>query len=110
MFKKLTTYLIIIVFHAGLLSNPAMAFYYESSFGLQTNLPINLSGGGGALNSAVDSILHPSGSTTITQVNKGSEKEQETRATVGEGEIIIGGKEVSEENGNTELLASLNRD
>ena len=41
--------------------------------------------------------MHPSGSTTITQKDVGAEKEQETRATVGEGNITIDGKEATEE-------------
>ena len=80
---------------------------YESGWGIQTNLPIDLSGEGGALGIAKDSILHPKGSTKITNKRKGQEKEQETRATIGEGTITIDGEEQGED---SVLLASLNRD
>jgi filamentous hemagglutinin len=80
---------------------------YETGFGIQTNLQINLSGESGPLNNAVDSILYLGGSTTITSKNTGHEMEQETRATVGEGTIIIDGEK---QNGDGELIASLNRD
>jgi hypothetical protein len=61
----------------------------------------------GFIDNAVDAVLHPSGSTTITVKNTGHEMEQETRATIGEGEITIAGELQAEE---SELLASLNRD
>jgi hypothetical protein len=62
---------------------------------------------GWALDITKDSILHPGGSTTITNKNVGHEMEQETRATIGEGEISIGGEIQGEA---SPLLASLNRD
>ncbi len=88
---------------------------YESGWGIQTNLPINTSGGQGALDSAKDSILHPSGSTTITQKDASAEKEQETRATIGEGNITIEGKEATEEqtdglNRDTENTQEITKD
>jgi hypothetical protein len=39
MFKKLITYLLIIIFHAGLLSSPAVAYYsYNSSEGINVGI------------------------------------------------------------------------
>jgi hypothetical protein len=97
---------------------------YETGFGIQTNftiggkttyedsegnaVTINKKGEvnlAGDTKNPLDSVLHPDGSTTVTVVNKGHEIEQETRATVGEGEIVIDGQEAS-----PEQLEGLNRD
>lgn len=51
--------------------------------------------------------IAPSGSTTISMKNTGSEKEQITRATIGNGNITIGGQTQSED---STLLTGLNRD
>jgi hypothetical protein len=61
----------------------------------------------GFIDNAVDSVLHPSGSTTITVKNTGHEIEQETRATIGEGTIRIEGEI---QGVDSPLLANLNRD
>ncbi|MBD5405802.1 hypothetical protein HDR59_04635 [bacterium] len=47
--------------------------------------------------------LHPNGSTTITMKDKGSEKEQITHATIGSGNITVGGESNPD-------LEGLNRD
>ncbi len=97
---------------------------YESGFGLQTNFTIggnstytdgagnvvpvgnkNGTNAAGNIKDPADSTLHPDGSTTISVVSKGSEKEQETRATVGDGAIIIAGEDAT-----SEELEGLNRD
>jgi hypothetical protein len=67
----------------------------ESGFGLNTNL------GGSTLNN--EQSAHPSGSTTLTLKSTGSESEQTTRATIGGGNITVGGDSNPE-------LAGLNRD
>lgn len=50
-------------------------------------------------------VILPSGSTTISIKNTGSKTEQVTKATIGQGEIKVGGQTASEEQ-----LAGLNRD
>jgi len=67
----------------------------ESGFGLQTNLGGNVWAG--------DQNLHQGGSTTVTLKNTGDEKAQTTHATIGGGNITVGG------NSNPDL-AGLNRD
>ena len=52
---------------------------------------------------------NPNGTTTITHTNEGSEKEGITRATIGNGNITIANKEVSQENNNLDLIGNLNR-
>ncbi|WP_428897869.1 hypothetical protein Dip518_000054 [Parelusimicrobium proximum] len=52
-----------------------------------------------------DITLSPSGETTISKSDEGEKKDQITKATIGEGEIIIGGEEQEAED-----LEGLNRD
>jgi filamentous hemagglutinin len=56
---------------------------------------------------------HPNGSTTLSLKSTGEEKEQETRATIGNGNIIvkdkINGEEITNDN-QEQLLSNLNRD
>ena len=66
----------------------------SSGFGLSTS--VGTSKGEG---------LKASGATTLTLKNTGSEAEQKTKATIGEGTIIVNGKEQSETD-----LSGLNRD
>jgi hypothetical protein len=83
MFKKL----LFILFVLLLFSN-------ESGFGVQTNI-------GGSTNKQGESF-HPSGTTTVSMKDKGSETEQTTHATIGNGTIVVGGDSNPE-------LAGLNR-
>jgi filamentous hemagglutinin len=68
----------------------------ESGFGFSTSM-------GGAVSDKDEFNMHPQGSTTITAKSTGSESEQTTRATVGDGTITVGGNENPD-------LAGLNRD
>ena len=52
----------------------------------------------------------PNGTTTITNINEGQEKEGTTKATIGKGNITIAGNEVSKTNNNLDLIRDLNRD
>ncbi|MGN0929702.1 MAG: hemagglutinin repeat-containing protein [Alphaproteobacteria bacterium] len=67
----------------------------ESGFGFNTSVGVSTDKG--------KTSLHPNGSTTITMRDKGSEKEQITHATIGSGNITVGGKTNSD-------LEGLNRD
>jgi filamentous hemagglutinin len=64
-----------------------------TGFGLSTSIGVSKEG------------LSASGATTLTLKNTGNEKEQINRATIGEGSIIIDGKEAT-----NEQLSGLNRD
>ena len=53
--------------------------------------------------------ISPNGTTSITHINEGQEKEGTTRATIGNGNITIANKEVNQENNNLDLIRDLNR-
>ncbi len=56
----------------------------ETGFGLSTSVGVSTDKG--------ETSFHPNGSTTITMKDKGSEREQITRATIGRGNITVGGE------------------
>ncbi|WP_428897871.1 hemagluttinin repeat-containing protein [Parelusimicrobium proximum] len=55
----------------------------------------------------IETILSPSGETTISKSDEGEKKDQITKATIGEGTIIINGEE---QDNDSEALEGLNRD
>ncbi|WP_428897866.1 filamentous hemagglutinin family N-terminal domain-containing protein [Parelusimicrobium proximum] len=55
----------------------------------------------------IETILSPSGETTISKSDEGEKKDQITKATIGEGTIIIDGEE---QDNDSEALEGLNRD
>ena len=67
----------------------------ETGFGVSTSIGVSTDKG--------ETSLHPNGSTTITMKDKGSEREQITRATIGRGNITVGGESNPD-------LEGLNRD
>ena len=74
----------------------------STGFGLSTSIGF----GKGESNATTDtqtSNLSPKGTTTLSFKNTGNETEQTTKATIGEGTIIVGGVEQTD-------LAGLNRD
>jgi hypothetical protein len=68
-----------------------------TGFGIQTS--------GGISSNAGKTSVSPKGSTTLTFKNTGSESEQINKATIGQGTIIVGGVEQTEND-----LKGLNRD
>lgn len=68
----------------------------ERGFGISTSV-------GGAVTDQGDFNLHPQGSTTVSAKHTGSDTEQTTHATIGAGNITVGGDTNPE-------LAGLNRD
>ncbi|XTP68080.1 hemagluttinin repeat-containing protein [Parelusimicrobium proximum] len=55
----------------------------------------------------IETILSPSGETTISKSDEGEKKDQTTKATIGEGTIVINGEE---QDNDSEALEGLNRD
>ena len=88
-----------LVLNTGSLNYSDIDDFYTSDgkgFGLSTSI-------GGSKTDKQDASLHPQGQTTLTVKSTGYESEQETRATIGQGSITVGG----DSNPN---LADLNRD
>jgi guanyl-specific ribonuclease Sa len=75
-----------------------LSLFLVGGFGMNTSL-------GGSTDKGKASLA-PQGSTTISMKDKGSESEQVTRATIGMGNITVGGNELA---GEDPALAGLNR-